>query len=105
LKPAGVYFLPNYDEYIVSYKDRSSSIEAKHIDKADPRGTIFNNTVIANGLITGIWQRALKKNTATVQVTPFKPLSKATMSSLNTAAKRYAKFLGLKENQLQILPA
>ncbi|MBS1533139.1 MAG: AlkZ family DNA glycosylase [Bacteroidetes bacterium] len=101
-KPSGVLLLPNYDEYIVSYKDRSSSIDAKHIDKADPRGTLFNNTVIVNGRIAGIWKRELKKDTVTVQVTPFKPFSKAAGSALMSAAKRYAKFLGLKEHQLHV---
>jgi len=104
-KTGSVYLLPNYDEYIVSYKDRSSSIEAKHLDKADPRGTLFNNTVIVNGRIAGIWRRELNKGAVTVHVTPFKPLSKIALSALNTQVKRYARFLGLKEHQLQISPA
>lgn len=50
------FLLPNYDEYIVSYKDRSAAIAAKDIDKADPRGTIFNNTIVINGRIAGVWK-------------------------------------------------
>jgi hypothetical protein len=98
----GIYLLPNYDEYIVSYKDRSSSIDAKHIDKADPRGTLFNNTVIVNGKIVGTWRKDFRKTAVHVEVTSFKPLSKVTLSALNTAVKRYAKFLAMKEYQLQI---
>jgi hypothetical protein len=50
--------LPNYDEYIVSYKDRSATIDAKHISKVDPRGTIFSHTILINGKIEGLWKRA-----------------------------------------------
>lgn len=102
VKPANVYLLPNYDEYIVSYKDRSSTIDLKYIDKADPRGTIFNNTLIINGKVMGIWKKEVKKNKAIVSVAPFKPLSKLTLSALNTASERYAKFLGIKESECLI---
>lgn len=94
--------LPNYDEYIVSYKDRSSTIDAKHIDKTDPRGTLFNNTLIINGKIVGTWKKAFKKDMVIIEVTPFKPLSKAALKAVNAAAKRYAKFLGMKGYQLNI---
>jgi len=92
-----VSLLPNYDEYIVSYKDRSSTINEKDIDKADPRGTIFNNTVIVNGRIAGLWKRNIKKNTIEIEIAPFKPLSKAANSAIASAVKRYARFLGMKE--------
>ncbi|MGN6640959.1 MAG: winged helix DNA-binding domain-containing protein [Mucilaginibacter sp.] len=95
-KPANVYLLPNYDEYIVSYKDRSSAIEAKYLHKSDPRGTIFNHTLIVNGKVMGIWKKEIKKDKLIVRLDPFKPLSKVTLATLNSAAKRYSKFLGLK---------
>jgi hypothetical protein len=53
-KSPGVFLLPNYDEYIVSYKDRSATIAASDLNKADPRGTIFNHTIVANGKVIGI---------------------------------------------------
>jgi hypothetical protein len=96
LKPAAAYLLPNYDEYIVSYKDRSFAINAKDISKADPRGTIFNNTIILNGKIEGIWKKAIKKDTLEVELTPFKKLSVANLKEIEKSAKGYAGFLGLK---------
>ena len=101
-KSAKALLLPNYDEYIVSYKDRSSTIAAKHIDKADPRGTFFNNTLIIDGMIAGTWKKKFKKDAVTIEITPFKPLSKAARAATHTAAKRYAKFLGVKGVQLII---
>jgi hypothetical protein len=94
VKPAAAYLLPNYDEYIVSYKDRSFAINAKDISKADPRGTIFNHTIILSGKIEGIWKKAVKKNVLEIELTPFKRLSNASLKEVEKAAKKYAEFLG-----------
>ncbi|HTI58580.1 winged helix DNA-binding domain-containing protein [Mucilaginibacter sp.] len=102
VKQNRAYLLPNYDEYIVSYKDRSATILEKNIDKADPRGTIFNHTVIVNGKIEGIWKRELKKETVIIDITPFKLLSKQANAAIDSAAKRYAKFLELKEAVVKV---
>jgi len=95
-KSPGAFLLPNYDEYIVSYKDRNATISASDLNKADPRGTIFNHTIIANGKIIGIWKRTIGKSKVDIELIPFAPLSKVNKTAIATAAKRYAKFLGLK---------
>jgi hypothetical protein len=97
-----VFLLPNYDEYIVSYKDRSAAITATDIDKADPRGTIFNHTIIINGHVTGTWKRSFRKDIVDIVIIPFAPLSKANHTAILAAAKRYTKFLGLKDFKLNI---
>ena len=96
-KSPGAFLLPNYDEYIVSYKDRIASIAASDINKADPRGTIFNHTIVANGKVIGIWKRTIRKTKVDIELIPFAPLSKANQSAVATAAKRYTRFLGLKD--------
>jgi len=100
-KSSTAYLLPNYDEFIVSYKDRSAAIAEKDIDKANPRGTIFNNTIVINSQIKGIWTHAFKKDSVIIRVSLFKPLSKATHTAIASAAKRYTRFLGMKEHSLQ----
>lgn len=94
------FLLPNYDEYIVSYKNRSAAINTTDISKADPRGTIFNHTIIINGRITGIWKRSFRKNVADIEITPFKELGKANCAAISSATKRYVKFLGLSDFKL-----
>lgn len=96
------FLLPNYDEYIVSYKDRGATIAASDINKADPRGTIFNHTIIVNGKVIGIWKRNIGKMKADIDLIPFAPLSKVNKTAVATAAKRYARFLGLKKFTLNI---
>jgi len=99
-KSNAAFLLPNYDEYIVSYKDRSAAIKSADIDKADPRGTIFNNTIVVNGRIMGTWKRGFRKNTMMISISPFAKLSKANNAAITAAAKRYTKFLGLKDFEL-----
>ena len=101
-KSPGAFLLPNYDEYIVSYKDRSTTIAASNLNKADPRGTIFNHTIIANGKIIGIWKRAIGKSKVNIELIPFAPLSNVNKAAIGSAAKRYAKFLGLKDFTIDI---
>lgn len=101
-KSPGAFLLPNYDEYIVSYKDRSATIAASGINKADPRGTIFNHTIIANGKVIGIWKRTLGKTRVDIELIPFAPLSKVNKIAIAYAAKRYAKFLELKDFTINI---
>jgi hypothetical protein len=96
IKPGTALLLPNYDEYIVSYKDRSATIAAQNLNLADPRGTIFNHTLILNGQIEGIWKRMFKKDMLELEIIPFKKLSIANVNAVEKAAKRYADFLALK---------
>jgi hypothetical protein len=101
-KSSTAFLLPNYDEYIVSYKDRSATIAEQDIIKADPRGTIFNNTIVINGQIKGLWKHTFKKDGIVIGISPFKPLTKANKNTINSLSKHYAKFLGLKEYSLQL---
>ena len=101
-KIPAAFLLPNYDEYIVSYKDRSATIESSDINKADPRGTIFNHTIIINGRIHAIWKRTIGNNKIDIEVIPFKPLSKVNQAAIASAAKRYTKFLGVKDFSLKM---
>ncbi|MDB5137861.1 MAG: winged helix DNA-binding protein [Mucilaginibacter sp.] len=101
-KSSTAFLLPNYDEFIVSYKDRSASIASSNVNKTDPRGTIFNNTIVVSGRIIGTWKHTFKKDTVILNLIPFARLSKSNDAAINAAAKRYTKFLGLKDFISQI---
>lgn len=91
------YLLPNYDEYIVGYTDRSAILETNDPGKLDSRGNVlFNNTIIHDGKVIGTWKRTLKKNSVVLELNPFTPLTEQQTKSITTAAKRYSDYLGLK---------
>ena len=87
--------LPNYDEYVISYKDRTESIDKKHLPVIlKERNAVFTNSILINGKIEGIWQRAIKNDSVTVKTRIFSTLSKTKQKLLTRAATRYCQFLG-----------
>ncbi|HEY9152176.1 MAG TPA: winged helix DNA-binding domain-containing protein [Anaerolineales bacterium] len=94
ISPA-VCLLPNYDEYVVGYTDRSAIFDTANIEKLDSRGSPLMNTIIINGQIAGIWKRTLKAKTVEIDLDPFKPLTKTEKQSLIKATERFGKFLKL----------
>ncbi len=94
-----VYLLPNFDEYIVGYTDRSAVFDASHTIKLDSRGNIlFNHTIVLDGRIVGNWKRTIKKNTVILTPSLFTPLNKAETRAFAASANRYGTFLGMPVN-------
>jgi hypothetical protein len=88
------HLLPNYDEFVVGYTDRSAIFNPAHVGKLDDRqNPLFQNTLVIGGQIAGTWKRTIKKDTVAVSVIPFTPLSDADTLALSSAAYRYGRFL------------
>ena len=90
------HLLPNFDEYTVSYKDRSAMLERVDVHKRIVSASEqLSNVIVLNGLVVGTWKRTLTKDTVLVVLSPFIPLSTAETYAIALAAKRYSAFLGL----------
>jgi hypothetical protein len=85
------YLLPNYDEYIVGYADRSALAAASHINSRD--NVLFSNTILTKGKVTGTWKRTLKKDAVLIESELF---GKADQSPLQKAMDLYGNHLGRK---------
>jgi hypothetical protein len=93
------YLLPNYDEYIVGYTERSAIFDASHTQKLDARGNVlFNNTIVLEGRVVGTWKRTLKKDAVILSPTLFTLLNKAESRAIAASANLYGEFLGLSVN-------
>ncbi len=96
VKIPGTYLLPNYDEYIVGYTDRSAIFDMAHAEKLDSRGNVlFQNTVVTNGEVVGTWKRTIKKKGVVVELSIFKSLSKIETRAVHAAIQQYGQFLEL----------
>jgi hypothetical protein len=87
--PKDAFLMSVYDEYGISYKDRS--------DLSGPKITvpIINTILVVRGKVVGTWKRTEGKDHVAVEVTPpLATFSKADQASIKAAAKRYGKFLG-----------
>jgi len=93
VKPA-VYLLPAYDEYLISYKDRSASLKPQHRATALTGNGIFYPVVIANGQVVGLWKRAAGKTGIDLRFNFFSPLNKQQSLALKKEVQRFEAFTG-----------
>jgi hypothetical protein len=95
-KGASVYLLPNYDEYVIAYKDRDLVVDASRAANIVARSNGgFANHLIVDGRIAGSWSRTLKGNTVLIEVAPYKKLTVPQTRAVAGAADCYGDFLGL----------
>ena len=69
---SSIHLLPAYDEYLISYKDRSASLMQVDNPKVVSSNGIFRPIVVINGQVSGLWKRSHTKTHTTVDVTLFR---------------------------------
>jgi hypothetical protein len=92
------FLLPPYDEFTLSYADRSASIPEdleNHLKVISDRG-IFRPVMIVDGQVIGMWKRTINKDTITIEINPFKKIENSTLELINQAAQNYAAYLEKK---------
>lgn len=90
-----VSLLAAYDEFLVSYQDRSAA-ETEAINKLKDINSIFTSTLIVNGHIAGTWKRTITNKGVKIKIKPFEKLSKQAESALEREMNKYADFIGMK---------
>jgi hypothetical protein len=88
-----VYLLPAYDEFLISYKDRSASLALTHNKKTVSDNGIFRPLIVINGQVAGLWKKSIKKDKLMIETTPFQPVSNNISSMIEAEALRFGKFL------------
>ena len=86
------FLMPDYDEYGMSYKNRSALNSISRPGRVDP----YAHWVVLNGKIEGIWKRTFLKGTIKVDTVPFVALNKTKKQALMNAVRRYSSFVGKK---------
>ena len=90
------FLLPAYDEFIISYKDRSATITFENHKRAVSINGIFRPTVVVNGQTIGIWNRTIKKDKVSIETEYFKQPRPTTRKMIAAASGRYGMFLEKK---------
>jgi Winged helix DNA-binding domain len=94
--PSAVNLLPGFDEYLIGYKDRSASLDPRHVTKILPGNNgMLLPTVVGSGRVVGTWKRAFKKNAVSVTASFFRPPKKGEARAVAETAERYGRFLGM----------
>lgn len=95
-KITSAHFLPAFDEFIISYKDRTAALALEHQPLAFTSNGIFRPILLVDGQGIGIWNRTVKKEVVQIEANFFKAPAKATRLLLEKEATGYGLFLNKK---------
>jgi len=88
------FLMPDYDEYGISYKDRSALFPA-HKEKMIPagNGSFQGHLLVVDGVAGGLWQRNPAGNRLPERIQPFFDWSKPQKQAVDRAVERYTAFM------------
>ena len=92
-KPSTLHFLPPFDEYLISYKDRSAVLADQHKSKAFNNCGTFYPVIAHKGEIVGNWKKTIKKQELTLETSFFEPATSVAPKLMEQAKKKYQTFL------------
>lgn len=91
-----VHLLPNYDEFLVAYRDRSDALDpARGLDTTPfPGGSVLAHVVVLRGQVWGCWRRRAEARQTVVALGPLDVLDPDETVALERAAEDLGRFLG-----------
>jgi hypothetical protein len=90
------HLLPNFDEYLVAYKDHSASFDAEVYGRLKPEeAPLMAHILVVDGLVVGGWKRTIGRREVTIRTNLLVPLGGAEWDAVRMAAAGYGRFLGL----------
>lgn len=88
-----VHLLPPFDEYLISYKDRTDVLELAHHPQAFTNNGIFYPVLMSKGKVVGNWSKTIRKDRVTVDYSAFNAAYTIDEELLQKAILRYQNFL------------
>jgi Winged helix DNA-binding domain len=89
-----LHLLPAFDEFMVSYKDRSAALATDFTKSAITGNGIFKPIIVIGGKIVGIWKRSFKKDSVIVEKILFNKLTEFDYETFNMNARMYGSYEG-----------
>lgn len=90
---SAAWLLPAFDEYTVSYKDRSAVFEPPPERRPQAAFLVLSPIVVVDGQVVGNWKRSINGSSVAVSLEPYTVLSNAQNMAIASAASRYGEFL------------
>jgi hypothetical protein len=97
-RPKGpvAHLLPNYDEYLVAYKDHSASFDPELYARLQPdEASLFAHIVVVDGLVVGGWKRTIGRREVAIKTSLLVPLTDDQWDAVRSVVDSYGRFLGL----------
>jgi hypothetical protein len=86
------HLLPNYDEYLIAYKDRGAVVGRPPGSRR--AGQELVHQLVIDGRLAGSWKRMLGTSEGRVEVRPYGRLTADLAAALDRAVDRYRRFVG-----------
>ena len=90
--PNRIFLLAGFDEYLISYADRSASLDPKFNSKAVYNNGIFHPTIVMRGQIVGIWRPIVKGKSITMRSEYFTKMTTTQLKSVDEEFQKYILF-------------
>jgi len=92
-KMNNAFLLPAYDEFIISYKNRSAILNAEEHKKAVSVNGLFRPVIVIEGKVKGLWKRTVKKDKVIIETDLFEKLTVTEAKNLEAASASFEQFI------------
>lgn len=86
-------FLPEFDNILLSHKDRTRIVADEHRKAVYLPGLRVAAAILIDGFVHGAWKAEKVKKVAALSITPFKPLSKQNRAALEQEGEQLIRFI------------
>ena len=93
VRPHGAYLLPNYDEFLIAFKDRQWSASMTALAPRFGPVVPFPHQIVIGGRVEGAWRVRRTNMHACLELTLYRPITPAERAAVQRAVDRYAAFL------------
>jgi hypothetical protein len=86
------FLLPAYDEFLISYQDRTAALPGEYFNTAVSSNGVFRPTIVVNGKVAGLWKRTVVKKELKLEY-DFFANANVSLNTVEQAAAHYLRFL------------
>jgi Winged helix DNA-binding domain len=90
---APVRFLPEFDNLLLAYSDKSRFVEPPYQSRLTTKNLLLPATFMVDGIVAGTWAVTTARQAATLTLTPFGTVGKAARKALDEEGNRLVRFV------------
>lgn len=91
-----LHLLPAFDEFLISYKDRSASIAEEDHKKAVSTNGIFRPVIVQDATVIGTWKRTINKEKVKLDIEFFNSANTSDNNRIEKIFSSYGEFIDKK---------
>lgn len=92
---SSVHLLPNFDAYLLGYRDRAFALDPRHAGRVNAGGGMIRPVLLVDGRVAGTWSSKRRGRRMEIVVAPFDNLDPSVLPGLEAEAADVGRFLGM----------